>query len=77
MPSIRPHRVRRQRKRRNRDHGYTTRRYNRSFRGIRAGMGGERVAGLISCLKLRQRDLPLLWDADSLLGPKDETGADT
>jgi len=40
-------------------------------------MGGERVAGLISCLKLRQRDLPLLWDADSLLGPKDETGADT
>jgi len=47
------------------------------FQGIKARMEQEWAEGLRSCLGLRQEDLPLLWDADFLLGPKDETGADT
>ena len=35
------------------------------------------VQELQSCLNLATSDLPLLWDADFLLGPKDENGDDT
>ena len=35
------------------------------------------VADLQSCLGLETRDLPLLWDADFLLGPQDANGQDT
>lgn len=47
------------------------------FQGIRSRMEQEWVAEMRSCLGLRKEDLPLLWDADFLLGPKNEAGADT
>jgi hypothetical protein len=47
------------------------------FQKIRARMEQEWVVDLRSCLGLRKEDLPLLWDADFLLGPKDEAGVDT
>ena len=47
------------------------------FARLRAKMEAEWVSELMDCLGLAVRDLPVIWDADFLYGPRDEAGADT
>jgi hypothetical protein len=47
------------------------------FQIIGSRMETEWVDELVNCLGMVKSDLPLLWDADFLLGPKDEAGGDT
>jgi hypothetical protein len=48
-----------------------------SFASLRASLGQEWVSGLRRLLELDHADLPLLWDADFLYGPRTHTGDDT
>jgi len=48
-----------------------------AFAILRARLEEEWVPGLQTLVELDDADLPLLWDADFLYGPKTEDGADT
>jgi hypothetical protein len=47
------------------------------FAGLRASLEQEWIGGLASTLSLASDDLPALWDADFLFGPKDRDGQDS
>lgn len=47
------------------------------FSGIRERMQARWLDELTDCLKVSRTDLPLLWDADFMFGPKDTNGEDT
>lgn len=47
------------------------------FRELRRRMEAEWTPGLQSLLNIETRDLPVLWDADFLYGPKTAEGDDT
>ena len=47
------------------------------FRGLGARMEREWTPGLSRLLDIAPDDLPVIWDADFLLGPKDGEGADS
>ena len=47
------------------------------FQALRARLESEWVPEMQRILDLRREELPLLWDADFLLGPHDASGADT
>ena len=47
------------------------------FRRLREHMETEWVPAMMQTLGLARNDLPLVWDADFLYGPKDEKGEDT
>jgi hypothetical protein len=47
------------------------------FQPLKEKLETEWVAGMCRTLALDPADLPVLWDADFLYGPKDATGADT
>ena len=48
-----------------------------SYSALRARLEEEWVPELQRLLDLEPHDLPVIWDADFLYGPKDATGADT
>ncbi|HEY2178242.1 MAG TPA: Cj0069 family protein [Caulobacteraceae bacterium] len=48
-----------------------------SLRALRRSMDDEWTPGLQSLLDIAREDLPVLWDADFLLGPRNSGGADT
>jgi len=47
------------------------------FQQLRRKMEDEFLPELLTTLKLNRAELPLLWDADFLFGPKDKDGDDT
>jgi len=47
------------------------------FQRLRGLMEREWTPGLVRTLGLRSDDLPVIWDADFLLGPRDAAGEDT
>ena len=47
------------------------------FLALGQRMETEWIPALLYCLEMQKSDLPLLWDADFMLGPKDEAGNDT
>lgn len=47
------------------------------FQALRTSMEGDWTPGLTRCLGLAPEALPVIWDADFLLGPKTANGADT
>ncbi|MBS1718243.1 MAG: Cj0069 family protein [Armatimonadetes bacterium] len=47
------------------------------FQALRGKMESEWMPQLKRCLGLATEELPLLWDADFMFGPKDEKGEDT
>jgi hypothetical protein len=47
------------------------------FQTIRHLMESDWVHQLRDCFEIKTKDLPLLWDADFLFGPKDQNGKDT
>jgi len=47
------------------------------FGALRAKMESEWVPQMMETVGLSRRDLPAIWDADFLYGPKDGSGADT
>jgi hypothetical protein len=47
------------------------------FQRLRRLMEGEWTGQLISLLNIPQRDLPMIWDADFMLGPRGADGNDT
>jgi hypothetical protein len=48
-----------------------------AFAELRRRMEGEWVPGLRRLLDIAAEDMPALWDADFLFGPRDAAGADT
>jgi hypothetical protein len=48
-----------------------------AFQGLRRSMEAEWVPGLQRILEIRTNDLPVLWDADFLYGPRTPDGEDT
>jgi hypothetical protein len=47
------------------------------FQTLRATMEAEWVPQMMQALGIERRELPIIWDADFLYGPRTETGADT
>ncbi|PLR09221.1 hypothetical protein CFHF_18975 [Caulobacter flavus] len=47
------------------------------FQALRTRMEDDWAPGLTQLLGLSERALPVIWDADFLLGPKDDLGRDT
>lgn len=47
------------------------------FQALRTRMEGDWAPGLTRLLGLSEHALPAIWDADFLLGPKDDQGCDT
>lgn len=47
------------------------------FRRLRAAMEDDWTPGMAQCLGIEMADLPVIWDADFLLGPKTHDGLDT
>lgn len=47
------------------------------FQRLKAKMEAEWIPQLMTCLQIAKRDMPVIWDADFLYGPADDTGADT
>jgi len=47
------------------------------FQGVRAKMETEWVPQMLQVLGIRPAELPVIWDADFLYGPRDAAGADT
>jgi hypothetical protein len=47
------------------------------FQRLRRLMENEWTPQLTSLLDIPQRDLPMIWDADFMLGPPDAQGADS
>ena len=47
------------------------------FQALRAKLDSEWVPQMQALLDIETADLPMLWDADFLLGPKDASGEDT
>ncbi len=47
------------------------------FQAVKRRMEHEYLPELLSVLELTREQLPLLWDADLFLGPKDSAGEDT
>lgn len=47
------------------------------FQDLRARMERDWTPALVTTLGLRETDLPVLWDADFLFGPRDAAGRDT
>jgi hypothetical protein len=47
------------------------------FQRLRRLMEGEWTPRLTSLLNIAQGDLPMIWDADFMLGPRDAEGNDT
>ena len=47
------------------------------FQALRAAMETDWVPAMLRRLDIAQRDLPVIWDADFLYGPKTADGADT
>jgi hypothetical protein len=47
------------------------------FTGLRSALEGEWVPGMTELLGITYRQLPILWDADFLFGPRDSGGHDT
>ena len=50
---------------------------DRRFQRLRRLMEDEWMPQLISLLDIAPRDLPMIWDADFMLGPPDANGTDT
>lgn len=48
-----------------------------AFQMLRSKMESEWVPALIKILEIAPADLPAIWDADFLYGPRDASGADT
>jgi hypothetical protein len=48
-----------------------------AFQELKRRLGGGRVREMVASLGLTVDQLPALWDADFLLGPKDARGHDT
>lgn len=49
----------------------------RRFARLKAKMEAEWIPQLMTCLGLTTREMPVIWDADFLYGPRDGSGADT
>jgi hypothetical protein len=47
------------------------------FQALRASVEGDWVPAMMRQLAIEPTDMPVIWDADFLLGPKSTTGADT
>lgn len=47
------------------------------FAGLRRSMEADWVPGMLRLLGLAAADLPVIWDADFLLGPRDAAGQDS
>jgi hypothetical protein len=47
------------------------------FQRLRRLMEDEWTPQLSSLLAIERRDLPMIWDADFMLGPRDANGGDT
>jgi len=47
------------------------------FQPLRAKMEDDWIPAMMRMLGIDQADMPVIWDADFLLGPKTATGADT
>jgi hypothetical protein len=47
------------------------------FQRLRASMEQDWTPGLVRTLELEVDDLPVIWDADFLLGPRDAAGENT
>ena len=47
------------------------------FQSLRAVMEGDWTPGMARCLGIELSDLPVIWDADFLFGPKTPDGQDT
>jgi len=50
---------------------------NPEFQGLKAKLESEWIHPMQAALEIETAALPLLWDADFLLGPKTATGEDT
>ena len=48
-----------------------------SFQTLRATMEAEWVPQMMQVLGIERQELPIIWDADFLYGPRTEAGADT
>ena len=57
--------------------GFTLPTPNLRFQRLRRLMEDEWTAQLISLLDMAPRDLPMIWDADFMLGPKGADGTDS
>ncbi len=47
------------------------------FQALKRKLEDEWMSQLLSTLDMRDADLPVLWDCDFLLGPRDDSGNDT
>jgi len=47
------------------------------FQPLRRQLEGDWIPGMAKLLRLRDTELPVIWDADFLFGPPDTSGADT
>ena len=47
------------------------------FQGLRALMEAEWIPGMAKLLEIDRRDLPVIWDADFLYGPRTSNGEDS
>ena len=47
------------------------------FQALRASMESEWVPQMMELLGIARSDLPIIWDADFLYGPRTPKGADT
>jgi hypothetical protein len=47
------------------------------FQRLRAEMEGNWTTGMAQILGIEMADLPVMWDADFFLGPKNSAGEDT
>jgi uncharacterized protein DUF6815 len=47
------------------------------YQSLRTAMESEWIPQMIETLQLRPADLPVIWDADFLYGPRSQDGADT
>jgi len=46
------------------------------FQRLKKKMEEDWITELMACLQIAKRDMPVIWDADFLYGPPDESGAD-
>ena len=47
------------------------------FQGLRSAMENDWTPGMARLLQIETDDLPIIWDADFLFGPKRPDGQDT
>ena len=51
--------------------------YHSAYQALRAKAESEWVPAMKDLLALESQELPVIWDADFLYGPRDPAGADT